>query len=75
MEINHPDHIANQLGKLILKWKDSNPNAIRAIKKVSDNDGGFLLADSHTKQKIIHAYRMKNFKLHDGQTLDLTKFK
>lgn len=73
--INHSDHISSHLAKMILKWKDSNPNAIRAIKKVNDEGGGFLFADSHTKQKAIEEYRLKNFELSNGQKLDLSQFK
>lgn len=74
MTIQHESHIGSHFGKLILKWKDSNPNAIRAIKKVSDNDNGFLLLNSEEKLKHVQAYKLKNFKgSFSGQTVDLSK--
>ena len=73
--INNGNHISNHFARLILKWKESNPNAIRGIKKASDEAGGFLLMDSEQKQKALEHYKMKNFRLSSGEKLDLTKFK
>lgn len=74
--INHSDHISSHLAKMILKWKDSNPNAIRAIKKVNDEGNGFLFMDSKDKLKAIEMYKLKNFTgTFSGEKVDLSKFK
>ena len=57
----------------MVRWKTTNPEALRQIKKVSDANGRFLELDMEEMAGIVEEYRKRNFRLVSGQTIDLVK--
>lgn len=73
---SHPNHISSILGKLVTKWWDSNPEAIRAIEKFNREHKNVLIEEGDKKRKILAEIRLKNFKgTATGQRIDLTIYK
>lgn len=73
---SHPNHISSILGKLVTKWWDSNPEAIRAIEKFNREHKNVLIEEGDKKRKILADIRLQNFKgTATGQRIDLTIYK
>ena len=66
-------HISSILAKLMVRWKTSNPEALRQMKRVSDMDGKFLELEGKEKTEKVDLYRNNNFRLSNGQTINLVK--